>query len=76
MLEAKRLLARTDLTVQQVAKELGFADPSCFCQFFRREAGLTPGSFRRGMGKHHDNRERSIDGDEPIPHAPALWHSV
>jgi len=57
VLEAKRLLAQTDLSVQKVAKELGFADPSYFCRFFRREAGLTPGSFRRGSEKHHDHRD-------------------
>jgi AraC-like DNA-binding protein len=63
LLEAKRLLARTELTVQQVAKELGFADPSYFCRFFRREQGQTPGDFRRTSGKHHDHRDRPIDGD-------------
>jgi len=64
LLEAKRLLAQTDLSVQQVAKELGFADPSYFCRFFRREAGVTPGVFRRGSEKHHDHRDHPIDADE------------
>ena len=49
--EAKRLLAQTDLSVQEVAKELGFVDPSYFCRLFRREVGTTPGSFRRTGGK-------------------------
>ncbi len=45
--EAKRLLARTDLTVRQVAGRVGFADAAYFCRFFRREAGVSPGDFRR-----------------------------
>jgi AraC-like DNA-binding protein len=46
--EAKRLLAKTDLTVRQVAARTGFADPAYFCRFFRRETGVSPGAFRRG----------------------------
>ncbi|WP_459649615.1 AraC family transcriptional regulator [Kitasatospora sp. Ki12] len=60
-LEAKRLLACTDLTIRQVAKDAGFADPAYFCRFFRRETGMTPGEFRaRVDGKHHDPRIMSI----------------
>ncbi|MCL7455780.1 helix-turn-helix domain-containing protein [Micromonospora sp. MSM11] len=54
VLEAKRLLTRTDLTVAAIADRLGFADPAYFCRFFRREAGDSPGAFRRHGGKHHD----------------------
>ncbi|MFJ3219280.1 AraC family transcriptional regulator [Kitasatospora sp. NPDC086801] len=60
-LEAKRLLACTDLTIRQVSKEAGFADPAYFCRFFRRETGMTPGEFRaRVDGNHHDPRIASI----------------
>ncbi|MFJ9697832.1 AraC family transcriptional regulator [Kitasatospora sp. NPDC101183] len=60
-LEAKRLLACTDLTIRQVARESGFADPAYFCRFFRRETGMTPGEFRaRVDGNHHDPRIMSI----------------
>ncbi|WP_327003339.1 helix-turn-helix domain-containing protein [Dactylosporangium sp. NBC_01737] len=45
-LEARRLLARTGLSVAQVAHAVGFADPAYFCRFFRREVGVTPGRFR------------------------------
>ncbi|MFF0387849.1 helix-turn-helix domain-containing protein [Kitasatospora sp. NPDC004615] len=45
-LEAKRLLATTDMTVRQVAMAAGFSDPAYFCRFFRREVGRTPGEFR------------------------------
>lgn len=46
LLEAKRLLACTRLTVAAVARASGFADPAYFCRFFRRETGTTPGAFR------------------------------
>ncbi|GAA2253354.1 AraC family transcriptional regulator [Kitasatospora cystarginea] len=60
-LDAQRLLLRTDLTVRQIAKEAGFADPAYFCRFFRRETGLSPGEYRsRGGGNHHDPRIESI----------------
>lgn len=64
--EAKRLLALTDLTVRQVAGEVGFADPAYFCRYFRRETGLSPSEFRRGSGAlHHDYRIPSIDHPRP-----------
>lgn len=63
ILEAKRLIAGTDLTIRQVASQVGFGDPAYFGRFFRRETGVTPGAFRRalaGGGMHHDPRERSL----------------
>ncbi|MCX2181002.1 AraC family transcriptional regulator [Streptomyces sp. SKN60] len=45
--EAQRLLARTELTVRQIAARTGFEDPAYFCRFFRRETGMSPGDFRK-----------------------------
>ncbi|WP_201261042.1 AraC family transcriptional regulator [Embleya scabrispora] len=62
VVEAKRLLAGSDLTVRQVADRVGFADPAYFCRFFRRETGSTPGEYRREINaKHHESRALSID---------------
>ncbi|MEW2453501.1 helix-turn-helix domain-containing protein [Streptomyces albus] len=47
VLEAKRLLAGTGMTVRRVAHEVGFEDAAYFCRFFRRETGASPGQFRR-----------------------------
>lgn len=63
--EAKRLLARTDLTVRQVAHSIGIADPAYFSRFFRRETGVSPGDFRRGADIHHDHRIESIAPSRP-----------
>ncbi|MFD0203484.1 MULTISPECIES: helix-turn-helix transcriptional regulator [Saccharothrix] len=49
--EAQRLLAKTELTVRQVAHRVGFDDPAYFCRFFRRETGVSPGAFRRAAGR-------------------------
>lgn len=62
VLEAKRLLASTTLTVRGVAREVGFADPAYFCRFFRREVGSSPGEFRReAVRNHHGHPIASID---------------
>ena len=47
VLESKRLLAHTRLTVSTISSELGFDEPTNFVKFFHRETGLTPGAFRR-----------------------------
>ena len=45
-LEARRRLTYTGVSVQQLATELGFVDPSYFARFFRRRTGLTPAAYR------------------------------
>ncbi|MFD2574654.1 helix-turn-helix domain-containing protein [Spirosoma soli] len=47
VLEAKRLLVHTELSVAQVADRLNFLDHSYFNRFFKKEAGVTPEQFRR-----------------------------
>ena len=46
LLEAKRLLVHSSLTVSEIAYRLRFQDPSYFGRFFRKSTGQTPGSFR------------------------------
>lgn len=45
VLEAKRLLAHTAITVTECARRAGFDDPANFSKFFRARTGLTPGAF-------------------------------
>lgn len=45
-LEAKRLLAHTDLPVGVIASRLGFEEATHFSKFFKRETGCTPKQFR------------------------------
>ncbi|WP_344027387.1 AraC family transcriptional regulator [Streptomyces luteireticuli] len=45
-LEAKRLLAHTELPVARCAERVGFDDAANFTTFFRRQTGLTPSRWR------------------------------
>ncbi|MGI5261659.1 helix-turn-helix domain-containing protein [Streptomyces angustmyceticus] len=47
LLEAKRLLAHTDLPAARCAEHLGFHDAANFSTFFQRQAGLSPSRWRR-----------------------------
>ncbi|NEM98447.1 AraC family transcriptional regulator [Pontibacter burrus] len=46
LLEAKRLLVHADLTISQIALELGYFDTTYFFRFFKKQTCLTPEQFR------------------------------
>ncbi|WP_443053811.1 AraC family transcriptional regulator [Streptomyces sp. NBC_00670] len=46
LLEAKRVLAHTDVPVGACARRLGFLDVGNFVAFFRRQVGVPPGEWR------------------------------
>ncbi|MEJ3750093.1 AraC family transcriptional regulator [Actinomycetes bacterium KLBMP 9797] len=66
-LEAKRLLAGTDLPVAEVGRRLGFPEPTNFGRFFQREVGVSPGGFRAGAGR---------TARVPAPRRPTLGHAA
>ncbi|WP_260961204.1 AraC family transcriptional regulator [Pseudomonas citri] len=39
-------LSRADLSLQQIAEQLGFSEPSAFHRAFKKWTGLTPGAYR------------------------------
>lgn len=47
ILESKRLLAYSDLSVSEIALELGFDDPNYFTRFFKLKTKTNPGKFRQ-----------------------------
>jgi len=47
LLEAKRNLVYTAMTIQQVSDALGFSEPAYFSRFFKRYAGVSPRAFRQ-----------------------------
>lgn len=49
LLEARRALLYTDMTVAQIGYSIGFGDPAYFSRFFTRHAGIAPLQFRQ----HH-----------------------
>jgi AraC-like DNA-binding protein len=46
ILEIKRLLVHTNLSVTEIAARLNFSDQSYFTKFFKREAGVSPKQYR------------------------------
>jgi len=50
LLEAKRLLVHTDLSIGRIAVHLGFSEPTNFTKFFYRQAGMGPEAFRKQEG--------------------------
>jgi len=50
LLEAKRSLVYTSMTISVVSDVVGFSDPAYFTRFFKRETGMSPKEFRRRAG--------------------------
>jgi AraC family transcriptional activator of pobA len=46
MLEAKRELIYTVMTIKEISEFLGFTDPAYFTRFFKRQEGMSPRDFR------------------------------
>lgn len=47
--KAKSLLANRDLSINDIASQLGFDYPNHFSRFFRSKAGITPTQFRKQL---------------------------
>ena len=48
---AARLLRDPEMTIQQIAEELSFADQSSFGKFFKKQTGLSPLKYRQTLRK-------------------------
>lgn len=44
---AKKQLIGSDITVNELAQQLGYSQPSSFIRTFKREEGVTPGEYRQ-----------------------------
>ncbi|MEV6066521.1 AraC family transcriptional regulator [Nocardia sp. NPDC052001] len=49
MAEARRLLTDSDLSIAEIARRAGIADPGYFTRLFRREHGMTPRGWRERL---------------------------
>lgn len=47
MMEARRLLYYSDLSIKEVGYELGYEDPTYFSRLFRQTVGVSPARFRQ-----------------------------
>lgn len=52
--DARRLLVFTDLTVKEIAEQLGFSDQSSFRKFFKKKSETSPANFRDEYKKLHN----------------------
>ena len=50
ILDAKTLLKSSSMTVQQIADQLNFPNPSFFGRYFKQHTGLTPRQYRQHLG--------------------------
>ena len=55
LLEAKRQLRYTSMSVSEIAYSLGFDDPAYFTRFFSQRTGISPRTFR-GRATNHQHR--------------------
>lgn len=62
LLEARRLLLYSNMSVAQVAYSVGFNDPAYFSRFFSRRVGTSPRRYRTGS-------QRGPSNDRTSPHA-------
>jgi AraC family transcriptional activator of pobA len=53
MLEAKRMLLHSEISVADVADRLGFDDPAYFSRCFRKHTGRSPIDFRQSLTNLH-----------------------
>lgn len=53
VIEMKRLLMNTTLSIKEIAFQTGFEEPTNFVKFFKKEAGMTPIAFRK---QYHGER--------------------
>lgn len=51
LIEIKFLLYQTDLSISQIAYEMGYLDPSYFARFFKKHTNFTPSDFRELIEK-------------------------
>ncbi|PRZ24206.1 helix-turn-helix domain-containing protein [Flavobacterium granuli] len=55
MLEAKRLLISTSLSMKEIAYQLGFNDNGYFSKAFRKHTGKAPSDFRESYNFYHSS---------------------
>jgi transcriptional regulator GlxA family with amidase domain len=47
--EAKQLLETTDAPIDQIGREVGYEDVASFRRLFKRQAGMSPGDYRKNF---------------------------
>lgn len=66
--KAKQLLLQTNLSILDIALEIGFGGPEQFARAFHKKTGMAPSSFRKNLSNPASPDARKIDQD-----AEKLW---
>lgn len=48
--EAKRLLEKTSISINDLAFDMGYNEPNYFCKVFKKMEGITPSEYRKKFG--------------------------
>jgi transcriptional regulator GlxA family with amidase domain len=54
--EAKEMLEKSDASIDQIGRDVGYEDPASFRRLFKRKAGVTPSIYRRRFGRRRFDR--------------------
>ncbi len=49
--QAKHLLSQTDLSIKEIAEQLGFPEQFAFRKYFKRVVGVSPSEYRKRKGE-------------------------
>jgi AraC-like DNA-binding protein len=55
LLEAKRLLLYTDLTMNQISLNVGYSDAAYFSRLFKKHVKINPTDFRKQYKNEHSH---------------------
>ncbi len=60
ILEAKRRMIHTDVTIKEIAYDLGFSDRPYFSRFFKKQTGQTPEEFQKVARNHIESNFNTL----------------
>lgn len=60
ILEAKRRMIHSDVTIKEIAYELGFTDRPYFSRFFKKQTGDTPEEFQKKARAHIESKFNTL----------------
>jgi AraC-like DNA-binding protein len=60
ILEAKRKMIHSEITIKEIAYELGFSDRPYFSRFFKKQTGQTPEEFQKMARAHIESRFNTL----------------
>jgi AraC family transcriptional activator of pobA len=60
ILEAKRKIIHSEVTIKEIAYELGFSDRPYFSRFFKKQTGQTPEEFQKMARAHIDKNLNTL----------------